>query len=145
MNARDRAGCVCLKSILKKMDPLTIIMTAIAPAAASGAAKVAQDIAPDAYNCLRELIHKKLGNPASSQTMLEDYQKDPIKYKKQLSDLLVSAGVDKDQDILKHAALMVEQFSAAKPSNSNILNISEVDKVQGLVQQNFGNITQSFS
>ena len=77
--------------------------------------------------------------------MLEDYQKDPIKYKKQLSDLLVSAGVDKDQDILKHAALMVEQFSAAKPSNSNILNISEVDKVQGLVQQNFGNITQSFS
>jgi hypothetical protein len=145
MNARGRAGFVCLSRILEKMDPLSVIMTAIAPAAASGAAKVAQDIAPDAYNYLRELIHKKLGNLSSSQATFEDYQKDPIKHKKQLSDLLVNAGVDKDQDILKYAALMVEQLSAAKRSSSNILNISEVEKVQGLVQQNFGNITQSFN
>ncbi len=125
------------------MDPISLILSALV----AGAAKTAGDVAQDAYNGLKALIKRKFESQGKSDsvTILNKYEEKPEKTKPLLEDELIEAGADKDEEIIKLAQKLLEQLNpqAAAEGRFNI-QISG-GKVQGLTQQNTGNITQNFN
>ncbi len=81
------------------MEPVSLILTALA----TGAAKAAGDAAPDAYKALRELIKRKFASKPQAEMVLEEHEKDPETYEVPLKKKLIEADVDKDEEILKKA------------------------------------------
>jgi len=89
------------------MDPIAMILTALA----TGAAKTAGDVAQDVYNGLKALIQKKFVGKPAAEMVLEEHEKDPETYAAPLKKSLVEAGVDKDEEILQAAEELLKQLN----------------------------------
>ena len=93
------------------MEPITIILTALV----AGAAKAATDMAPDAYQGLKALIVKKFAGNPNAEMVLEEYEQAPEIYEAPLTQKLVEAGVDRDEEII---CLAQELLKQVKPEES---------------------------
>ena len=58
------------------MDPLTLILTALA----QGAAKAATDVVPDVYKSLRDLLKQRLAGKPTAELVLQEHAADPSTY-----------------------------------------------------------------
>ena len=103
------------------MEPITMIMAALAPAAAEGAKAVARVVAPDLYNALKDRIQKKLAGKPTAEMVLAEYEKDPQTYGKPLEKCLVEAGVDHDAEILA----LLEQIKNREPAAVSVTTIGQ--------------------
>ena len=124
------------------MDPISLILSALA----TGAAKTAGSVAQDAYNGLKALIKRKFDSQgkSGSVTILDKYEEKPEKTKPLLEDELIEAGVDKDEEIIKLAQKLLEKLSPQEAAEGRFNIQISGGKVQGLTQQNTGNITQNY-
>lgn len=127
----------------KLMDPISLILSALV----AGAAKTAGDVAQDAYNGLKALIKRKFESQgkSDSSTILDKYEEKPEKTKPLLEDELIEAGADKDEEIIKLAQKLLEQLNPQEAAEGRFNIQISGGKVQGLTQQNTGNITQNFN
>jgi hypothetical protein len=107
------------------MDPITIILTALA----TGAAKAAADVAPDAYKSLKALIQKKFAGKPAAEMVLDEYEKDPQTYSAPLKKSLIEAGADKDEEILA----LLEQIKTQAQAAGTVTNIGQGAK--GIIGQ----------
>ena len=125
------------------MDPISLILSALV----AGAAKTAGDVAQDAYNGLKALIKRKFESQgkSDSSTILDKYEEKPEKTKPLLEDELIEAGADKDEEIIKLAQKLLEQLNPQEAAEGRFNIQISGGKVQGLTQQNTGNITQNFN
>jgi hypothetical protein len=96
------------------MDPITLILTALAAGASAGAIDELKDEAKEkakaAYGKLRDLVTRRFreaGTPNAEGT-LADYEDDPETYEKGLSKKLTAAGADNDTDILAAAEALLD-------------------------------------
>lgn len=115
------------------MDPVTLILTALA----TGAAKVAGDVIPDAYIKLKELIQKKFEGQPIAEAVLEAHEKNPEKYAGTLEKNLVEAGVDKDDAVLDLAEKLLEQLESKKEGTTTIIG----QNAKGIIGQTVTNAT----
>jgi hypothetical protein len=127
----------------KLMDPISLILSALV----AGAAKTAGGVAQDAYNGLKALIKRKFESQgkSDSSTILDKYEEKPEKTKPLLEDELIEAGADKDEEIIKLAQKLLEQLNPQEAAEGRFNIQISGGKVQGLTQQNTGNITQNFN
>ena len=102
-----------------------MILTALA----TGAAKAATDVAPDAYKGLKALIQKKFAGKPTAEMALAEYEKDPETYRAPLKKSLVEAGVDKDDEILA----LLEQIKTQTSAAGTVTNIGQGAK--GIIGQ----------
>jgi hypothetical protein len=96
------------------MEPVTLILTAIAAGVSAGAIDELKDEAKEkakaVYGKLRGLLTRRFqeaGTPNAEGT-LTDYEEDQETYEKGLSKKLTAAGADKDADILAAAQELLD-------------------------------------
>jgi RIP homotypic interaction motif len=96
------------------MDPITLIVSALAAGASAGTVDELQDEVKDrikaAYGKLRDLLGRRFreaGTPNAEGT-LADYEDDPETYQKGLSKKLTAAGADTDAGILSAAQALLD-------------------------------------
>jgi hypothetical protein len=99
------------------MDPISLIVDALAAGAASGLRDAATSAVKDAYAGLRDLVRGRVAGRQVVETALAEYEKAPEVWAAPLSAQLVEVGADTDVQIIKAAqrvmALMDEAGSSA--------------------------------
>lgn len=125
------------------MDPMSLILSALV----AGAAKTAGNVAQDTYIGLKALIKRKFESQgkSGSATILDKYEEKPEKTKPLLEDELAEASADKDEEIIKLAQKLLEQLHPQEAAEGKFNIQISGGEVQGLIQQNTGNVTQNFN
>lgn len=115
------------------MDPITLIVTALAAGAAAAAKDVGGDAVKSAFNGLKALIAKRFGGKANVESAIASVEQKPDSDNRKgvLKEELEAAGVDKDEEVLK----LVQSFLALLEKNG----------VQTGVSQSIGNVTATAS
>jgi hypothetical protein len=92
------------------MDPVTVIVTALAAGAVAAAKDVATQVVKDAYAGLKSLVVGKFGGQGDVKTAVEQVEKKPDSPARQsvLKEELASAGVAQDADVLRQAQALLE-------------------------------------
>lgn len=122
------------------MDPVTLILSALA----AGAAKAAGDAAPDAYKALKELIKRKFASKPQAEMILEEHEKDPETYEAPLKKKLVEADADKDEEIIKKAQELLKLANPQEAAQGKY-NI-KAEQIKGIVGDiSGGDIDQTIS
>ena len=88
------------------MDPLTLILTALA----QGAAKAATEVVPDAYKSLRELLKQRFAGKPTGELVLQEHAADPSTYEAPLRKQLEQAALADDPEVLALARDLLERL-----------------------------------
>lgn len=92
------------------MDPITIIVTAVAAGAAAASKDVAAQAVKDAYAGLKALIARKFGDTADVEEAVQSVEKKPESEAREavLKEELEGAGADQDSEVVKQAQALLE-------------------------------------
>lgn len=97
------------------MDPITLIVTALATGAAAGLKPTAEKVIKDAYEGLKTLIKKKYERSQAAVPVLEN---DPASEagKAVVRETLEKEGAGQDEDLLRQAQAVLQAIRAHEPS-----------------------------
>jgi hypothetical protein len=95
------------------MDPLTLILTALAAGAGLGLNNAASSAVTDAYNGLKALVRRKLAGRADGELVLARHEQAPQVWDKPLADELTAAGAASDEDLVTAAQVVMALVDAA--------------------------------
>jgi hypothetical protein len=123
------------------MDPITVILSALAVAGG----KVGGQAIQDGYNGLKSLILRKFGRDQPKlEERIDDYVADQETFQKPAEKALREAGASADQEVVDRAVDLLRQAEAASPGVSGGL-VGQIN-AQGVVvaQTIIGDINQQF-
>jgi hypothetical protein len=95
------------------MDPITLIVAALAAGASAGLGDTATQAIKDAYAGLKALIKRRFAGNAKAEATLADHEADPETYEKPLAKQLEAAGAQDDQEILQMAEELLKKADKA--------------------------------
>jgi len=99
------------------MDPVTLIVTALATGASAGTAEALKDDVRDsvkrAYARLRGLAKQRVAGRPDGELALEQYQTDPQRWEPVLAEALTEAGAISDAELLTAARALMELVDGA--------------------------------
>lgn len=95
------------------MDPITLIVTALAAGAALGVSDTASSAVKDAYAGLRALVKKRLGGRADAELVLAKHEQAAETWRPPLVAELAQAGADRDTELLVAAEALMGLVDAA--------------------------------
>jgi hypothetical protein len=106
------------------MDPVSLIVAALAAGASSALKDTAAEAVKDAYNGLKSLLKRKLGDRPAAQVALDKHEESPEVWEKPLQEEIKQSGVADDEEIIKTAqrlmALVDPDGARAGKYNVNI-------------------------
>jgi hypothetical protein len=127
---------------------MELILAALIAGATAATKDTAGVAVKDAYEGLKALIKKKFAEQGKDDpsTIIDKYEKKPEVTKPLLEDELKEAGLEKDEEILKAAAAMIqmeeESQGVTESKYNNTVGGDMKIGIQGGVSG--GNITQTF-
>jgi hypothetical protein len=89
------------------MNPITLIVTALAAGAASGVTDTASSAVKDAYAKLRALAGKRLAGQPDGKVVLAEHEKAPGMWPAPLTAELARAAADRDLDLVAAAQALM--------------------------------------
>jgi hypothetical protein len=95
------------------MDPITLIVTALAAGAALGVKDTASSAVKDAYAGLKALVRKRLAGRPDAELVLARYEKAPEPWQAPLMTELGEAGADRDADLVAAAQALMNLMDRA--------------------------------
>jgi hypothetical protein len=95
------------------MDPITLIVAALAAGAASGLTDTASSAIKDAYAGLKALVRRKLGGGPSTDLILAEHEQAPQAWTDPLTAKLAEAGADRDDSLVAAARELMGLVDAA--------------------------------
>ncbi|HEY3902461.1 MAG TPA: RIP homotypic interaction motif-containing protein [Streptosporangiaceae bacterium] len=95
------------------MDPVTLIVTALASGAGSGLTDAASSAVTDAYNGLKTLAARALAGRNKGELVLAEHEQAPEVWDKPLAEELRAAGAADNADLLAAAELLLSLIDAA--------------------------------
>lgn len=99
------------------MDPVTLIVAALAAGASAGAISALQDDVKDAvksaYAKLRGLVKKKVAGNQAAEVALAEYDADPATWEAPLTAKLKQAGAADDADLVAAARALMDLVDQA--------------------------------
>ena len=95
------------------MDPITLIVMALAAGAASGITDSASSAVKDAYAGLKALVRRRLAGRPDVELVLARHEKDPVTWQAPLSTELIEAGADHDHDLVATAQALMSLLDGA--------------------------------
>ena len=110
------------------MDPIALILTALAAGAAALAKGSLSEAGKDAYKHIKSRIQRKLQGNSQGQIVFAEYEKDPETWEKPLKKALTQIGVERDNELQKLANQLLVQINNQRGrqdvhiKNSNIVN-----------------------
>ncbi len=95
------------------MDPLTLIVSALAFGAAAASKDVANQAVRDAYNGLKTLIIRKFGETSKVESAIDLLEDDPKSEdeQKSVAKQVQKAKADQDQEVVEQAKKLVEMLN----------------------------------
>lgn len=95
------------------MDPVALVLNALASGAAQGVADAASDAVRSAYVGLKMLVAAKFAGNKSAELSLEEHAADPDTWQAPLSKALTASGAAKDAAVLEAAQLVMAVLDPA--------------------------------
>jgi hypothetical protein len=95
------------------MDPVTLIVTALAAGAAMGMRDTASAMIKDAYAGLKAMAKKRLGGGQDAEYVLAKHEQAPETWQAPLSAELAQAGADRDDDLIAAAQALLDLVGKA--------------------------------
>ena len=117
------------------MDPVTLIVMALAAGAALGLKDTASAAVKDAYAGLRALVKRRFAGRSKGELVLTEHEAAPKTWEKPLAAELAAAGADRDGELVAAAQALMhlvdeEGFEAGK---YNVKYQVDVHGSQGVV------------
>jgi disulfide oxidoreductase YuzD len=125
------------------MDPITLILTALAAGAAASIKDTTSEAVKDTYNGLKALVKNKFTNKPKAETALVEYEDDPETYEKPLKKALVQEQVDQDIEIIEAAKKLMAQVNPQQAAMGKY-NVQITGNVQGYAQGDYQQVTMNF-
>jgi hypothetical protein len=126
------------------MDPITLILSALAAGATAAMKDTAGTAVKDAYQGLKALVQRHFSGKSEAETALGNYESKPEVWKEPVKDALTQTGADKNEAIIKAAqALMVQVDPQGAARGKFNVNIS--GSAQGTVIGDHAQVTMSFN
>jgi RIP homotypic interaction motif len=98
------------------MDPITLIVTALAAGAVSGITDSASSAVKDAYVKLTALVRKRLAGRPDAELVLARHEQAPQTWQAPLAAELGDAGADRDTGLVAAAQALLSLVDAAGAS-----------------------------
>jgi len=95
------------------MDPITLIVTALAAGAALGVTDTASAMVKDAYAGLKALVRKRLGGRPGAELVLAGHEQAPETWQAPLMAELSETGADRDRELIAAAKALMELVGEA--------------------------------
>ncbi len=95
------------------MDPITLILTALAAGAALGIKDTASAAVKDAYVTLKALVKSRFGGRPKAQVVLAKHERAPDTWQPPLRAELAEAGADSDSDLVADARALMRLIDPA--------------------------------
>jgi len=95
------------------MDPITLIVTALAAGATSGVMEAASSAVKDAYASLRALVRKRLAGRPGAELVLSKHENAPETWQAPLAAELSETGADRDADLVAAAQALMRPVDKA--------------------------------
>jgi MoxR-like ATPase len=89
------------------MEPVSLILAALATGAATGVTDTAKDSVVSAWRSLRDMVTARLA-PADGESLVDRYGQEPDTWKARLHAELLAAKVDADQDVVAMARAVLD-------------------------------------
>ena len=89
------------------MDPLTLILTALAAGAASGLQDSTSSAMKSAYASLKALVKKHLSDRPAGEPVLAEYESAPDVWERPLTAQLEAAGADQNMELVRAAQALM--------------------------------------
>lgn len=90
-----------------EMDPITVIVTALAAGGASGLTDAASTAVKDAYTSLKALVVNQLGAGPDAEFVLARHEEDPERWQAPLMGELADAEADRDPELVGAARTLL--------------------------------------
>ena len=85
------------------MDPVSLIVAALAAGASAALKDTAGEAVKDAYNGLKSLLKRKLGDKQAAQVAVDKHEEAPDVWQAPLEAELQDSGVADDEEVVKAA------------------------------------------
>jgi hypothetical protein len=95
------------------MDPITLIVTALAAGAALGVQDTASAMVRDAYASLKALVRRRLGGDPGTEMVLARHEQAPETWQAPLKAELARTGADEDGDLIAAAKALLDLVGEA--------------------------------
>jgi hypothetical protein len=111
------------------MDPVTLIVAALASGVAAAVKESAGDAVKAGYQQLKSLILRRFGGKEEVRYAVEKHEQKPESWAGTLRDALVESGADKDPEIVQaaHELAKLVDPEAARAFEQHIENYGPID------------------
>lgn len=95
------------------MDPISLIVTALATGAGAAVKDTAGQAVKDAYAALKAVLTRKLASRPMAQEVVERHEEAPDVWEKPLAAELGNAGIADDEEVLRLARQLMTEYDPA--------------------------------
>jgi len=125
------------------MDPVSVVLAALAAVATAAAKDSASQALKDAYDGLKALVQKRFEKKKPQAEMaLAEYEKDPDTWEKPLQKSLVETGADQDEAIVRQAQQVLKLVNPQQASQGKY-NV-QIGEGKGVVIGDDAHVEQHF-
>jgi len=112
------------------MDPITLIVTALAAGAALGLQDTASAAVKDAYASLKALVKRRLGGEPGAELALSRHEQAPETWQAPLKAELAQAGAEGDGELIAAAKALLDLAGEAGKAGKYAVDVRGVQGVQ---------------
>jgi hypothetical protein len=91
------------------VEPITLILAALAAGAVKGVGETASAAVTDAYAALKNALRRRLAGKPAALDAVDNYAEDPDEWRGNLEVHLRKAGADTDPDVVAAATAVMQQ------------------------------------
>ncbi len=112
------------------MDPITLIVTALAAGAALGVQDTAAAMVKDVYASLKALVRRRLGGDPGAEMVLARHEQAPETWHAPLMAELARAGAEGDGDLIAAAKALLDLVGKAGEAGKYAVDVRGAQGVQ---------------
>ena len=124
------------------MDPVSVVLAALAAGATAATKDTASQAVKDAYAGLKALVKKRFEKRPQAELALAEYEKDTDTWKKPLQKSLVETGADQDETLVRQAQQVLKLVNPQQASQGKY-NV-QIGEGKGVVIGDNAQVTQTF-
>ncbi len=124
------------------MDPVSVVLAALAAGAAAAAKDTASQAVKDAYAGLKALVKKRFEKQPHADVALAEYEHDPDTWEKPLQKSLVETGADQDEAVVRQAQQVLKLVNPQQAAQGKY-NV-QIGEGKGIVIGDNAQVTQTF-
>src|SRR5215467_10656842 len=125
------------------MEPLSLILSALAAGATAIAQTTASEAMKDTYAALKTRIQKKFAGKPKAEAALANHADDPETYELPLKKALREGHLDQDQQVLQEARQLMTLLHSQQQVGLGKFNI-QITHAQGIIQGDHATQTNNF-